>query len=279
MVLVRDKAAEENGHASDLTAKVLRSWADKEFQNDGVGIGYIENGGLTIEKSRYSATKVDFTGDAGISHVVLGHVRRATRGVIDEHNSHPFLNEDGSMMLTHNGTVENIDPIRKHLKKQGHIFESDTDSEVLLHAIEQWGVNKVMNQLKNKGCYGKANWILVDSEGRVNAYSDGALYYSVNKKSIIIATNYTPFCRNGWKLLRQGTLLKVSKDGKVTTKYPGYFPTFIGNYNAARVYKESDTEHYRMVDDFSNEEWRDFHSWVEEKQNQTHFTDKKRWSS
>lgn len=278
MVLVRDKK-EEQGHAEDLTVTVLRSWAEKEFQHDGVGLGYIENGGLTIEKSQFSASRVEFTGDASESQVVLGHVRRATRGVIDEINSHPFLSEDGKLMLTHNGTINEVDKIRRHLKKQGHEFESDTDSEVLLHAIEQWGVKKVMNQLKSMGAYGKANWILVDDKGRVTAYSDGHLYYTYNKKSIIIATNRTPFRRNDWKLLRQGTMLKVSIDGKVTTKYMGYFPSYVGTYEAVRTYSENNIDHYRYVDDFDNEEWSDFQSWLEEQQNQTYLTDKKRWSS
>lgn len=275
MILVRDKN-EEKGHALNLTQNVLRSWAEREFQNDGVGVGYIEDGNLTIEKSQYSATKVTFGDDGFKSDIILGHVRRATRGIINEHNSHPFLNEDGSMMLTHNGTINEADKIRRHLIKQGHTFESDTDSEIILHAIEQWGVNKVMNQLKSMGAYGKANWIMVHESGRVTAYSDGHLYYTVNNKSIIIATNYTPFRRNGWKLLSQGTMLKISKAGKVTTKYIGYFPTFTGHYSAGRMIEEGGSRQLKLVNDFNDDEWGDFKSWIDDQQNAKYPTDKKR---
>lgn len=281
MMVCIDKK-EEKGHSFSLMKKVLVSWARNENQNDGVGISYIENGGLVVEKSGFPATKVDFTGDAIKSKVIIGHVRQASNGYkVNETNAHPFLNESGDLVFCHNGTIHNYKHVKAYLKKQGHDFESYTDSEILLHAIEEWGVNRVMKELRKRGVYGKVNWLLMDLEGRVTAYSGGHMYISVNDKSIIIATNKNPFKRNSWKYIAAGTLVKIGKNHQIHKKHIGYFPLYY-NWNKDKNYittsivdwgGDGTSSSIKSLDDYTNfevvepdverKEWEEFKDWLE----------------
>jgi glucosamine--fructose-6-phosphate aminotransferase (isomerizing) len=66
----------------------------------------------------------------------IGHTRWATHGNVTKENAHPHLSCDGTIALVHNGIIENYKQLRDELKKKGHIFTSQTDSEVIVHLIE-----------------------------------------------------------------------------------------------------------------------------------------------
>lgn len=65
--------------------------------------------------------------------------RRLSIVDLSSHGNQPMYNENGNLVLTFNGEIYNYKELQKELIKAGHIFESDTDSEVLLHGYEQWG--------------------------------------------------------------------------------------------------------------------------------------------
>ncbi|MFK8017442.1 MAG: XrtA/PEP-CTERM system amidotransferase [Gammaproteobacteria bacterium] len=73
--------------------------------------------------------------------VGLGHRRLS---IIDlEGGKQPIANEDGSVILTFNGEIYNFQPLREELKNKGHVFQTDSDSEVIVHGYEEWGVDCV----------------------------------------------------------------------------------------------------------------------------------------
>ncbi len=67
----------------------------------------------------------------------MGHTRWATHGEPNDINSHPHLSQDGELAIIHNGIIENYGTLKEMLIKQGHTFKSDTDTEVLIHLIEE----------------------------------------------------------------------------------------------------------------------------------------------
>lgn len=74
----------------------------------------------------------DVTGSIGI-----GHTRWATHGEPNDTNAHPHLSQKGNMAIIHNGIIENYSSLKQELIQRGHEFKSDTDTEVLIHLVEE----------------------------------------------------------------------------------------------------------------------------------------------
>ncbi|MGL3198566.1 MULTISPECIES: glutamine--fructose-6-phosphate transaminase (isomerizing) [Curtobacterium] len=76
------------------------------------------------------------SGDA-LTGVGIGHTRWATHGAVREANAHPHADCGRRVSVVHNGIVENADELRATLERQGHVFRSDVDSEVIAHLVER----------------------------------------------------------------------------------------------------------------------------------------------
>ncbi len=110
---------------------------------DSAGIAIIKNGKVTSRKAVGKIVNLEkkINGknmDAGIG---ISHTRWATHGKPTEENAHPHLSCDGNIAVVHNGIIENYQALREELKKKGHKFVSETDSEVLAHLIEEFYKN------------------------------------------------------------------------------------------------------------------------------------------
>lgn len=71
----------------------------------------------------------------------MGHTRWATHGEPNDRNSHPHLSQSGDLAIIHNGIIENYATLKEALTDRGHVFVSDTDTEVLVHLIEDIQTN------------------------------------------------------------------------------------------------------------------------------------------
>jgi len=78
---------------------------------------------------------IHIDGPAGLGHRRLAIIDLSSAG------EQPMVNEDGSLWVTHNGEIYNFAEVRAELQKRGHVFRSATDTEVILHAYEAWGVD------------------------------------------------------------------------------------------------------------------------------------------
>src|SRR5258708_2704774 len=69
--------------------------------------------------------------------VGIGHTRWATHGKPAEHNAHPHTDCKGDVVVVHNGIVENYVALKTDLQAEGHVFQSETDTEVIAHLVEK----------------------------------------------------------------------------------------------------------------------------------------------
>ncbi len=72
------------------------------------------------------------------SMVALGH-RRLSIIDLSSRGKQPMGNEDGTIWVVYNGEIYNFQTLRQELEELGHVFQSDTDTEVIVHAYESWG--------------------------------------------------------------------------------------------------------------------------------------------
>lgn len=83
----------------------------------------------------FDARLIEKCGEAVYGNVGIGHTRWATHGEPSDLNSHPHTNESGSIVVVHNGIIENYSKLKTWLQSNGVVFRSQTDTEVIAHLI------------------------------------------------------------------------------------------------------------------------------------------------
>ncbi len=136
--------------------------------------------------------------DAGLHiapHIGLGH-RRLSIIDVSPAGHQPMHNEDKTIWITYNGEIYNFQGLRDTLARKGHIFQSLTDTEVLIHGYEEWGIEKLLSKLN--GMYAFAIWDsqkkeLILSRDRLGVKplfymeKDGKVFFSSDIKSICLS--------------------------------------------------------------------------------------------
>ncbi len=125
----------------NISKSLLDSIRNLEYRGyDSCGVAILDDGCITIKKNIGQVDEVnekerltDLEGRAGIAHT-----RWATHGGVTRENSHPHASCRGDFAVVHNGIISNYHTLKAGLKREGHQFLSDTDTEVIAHLLEKY---------------------------------------------------------------------------------------------------------------------------------------------
>jgi glucosamine 6-phosphate synthetase-like amidotransferase/phosphosugar isomerase protein len=165
------KSETSRANYSTLVKFALVRYADS--QKDGAGVAYVTDHG-TLEGIKFlrDVTKVMFKQMSfDDRNTVILHTRTATSGAKDINSCHPFFSNDYKIAVMHNGILYDYEKIRSKQIEDGHKFNSKVDSEILLHAYEDYG-DEFINELVKQGLTGSGTIVVLLDDGTLKLWTN-----------------------------------------------------------------------------------------------------------
>lgn len=187
-------------HVASLLRECLKRLEYRGY--DSVGITTIYNSTLHTKKDKGKIDEIHrkLNFDTLPGHIGIGHTRWATHGPPSKRNAHPHMDCTEKIAVVHNGIIENFLELRRQLEGRGHIFRSDTDTEVIPHLIEEYiargynlidAVRETLKQLR--GSYAIAVIYAGEPDKIVCARKDSPLVIGVGEKAVYCASDIPAF--------------------------------------------------------------------------------------
>ena len=188
---------------------------------DSSGVAVLDKDGLKVEKKRGRLAELEkaLTGRQLGATIGIGHTRWATHGRPSDVNAHPHTSNDGKIAVVHNGIIENYLQLREWLSSMGHIFKSETDTEVIPHLIEHFykgdlieAVQKTVSHLE--GSYAIMT-ISVDQPGRIVAVrQDMPMVVGLGQGENLLASDIPALLKHTRQcyLLNDGDVVELKAD-------------------------------------------------------------------
>jgi len=168
---------------------------------DSAGVAIL-NKELHVYKCKGKVAELEKHIDKRDTHgnIGIGHTRWATHGAPNDINAHPHFSQTKKLVIIHNGIIENYAPLKKELQKRGHKFQSDTDTEVLIHLIEDIYVNEsvdlaeAVRQALNEviGAYAIVVLSKDNPDELIAAKKSSPLVIGIGKNEYFVASDATP---------------------------------------------------------------------------------------
>ena len=195
---------------------------------DSAGVALLTAERITVVKRVGNIKKLEEALRSGTpaATIGMGHTRWATHGEPDEPNAHPHLDCRGEIALVHNGVIENYAVLKRRLLDSGHIFRSETDTEVIVHLIEEFhqghtsledAVRRALTQVK--GTYGVAVVCRQEPDKLVVARNGSPIAIGVGDGEHIVASDASAIVAHTRKVLylEDGEMAVVTADSVRTT--------------------------------------------------------------
>ncbi len=176
---------------------ILKGLSRLEYRGyDSSGLAIIDHKSITIVKKqgKLKVLAAELSENPIAGNVGIGHTRWATHGVPSDDNAHPHRDCSGKIAVVHNGIIENYLELKTELKKKGHKFLSQTDTEVIPHLIEEFYKGDLEDALRKtigmlKGSYAIAAIHKDEPHKVVGARCDSPLIVGIGKGENFLASD------------------------------------------------------------------------------------------
>jgi len=196
---------------------------------DSAGVAMISND-LHVYKCKGKVDDLEnFIGEKDRSGTIgIAHTRWATHGEPNDINAHPQYSASRKMVLIHNGIIENYAPLKAEMKKRGHKFESDTDTEVLVHLIEDIQQREKVDLVEAVrialnsviGAYAIVILSKDNPDQLIAAKKSSPLVVGIGEEEFFVASDATPFVEYTKNVvyLEDEEIAVVNRTGKLQIK-------------------------------------------------------------
>ncbi|UCD98620.1 MAG: glutamine--fructose-6-phosphate transaminase (isomerizing) [Chloroflexota bacterium] len=220
----------------DATPIILDGLRRLEYRGyDSAGIAVLEGDKIEIRRDEGKLDKLIALVDEEPLHgqIGIGHTRWATHGEPSARNAHPHVGTSGTVVLAHNGIVENYQELREELSAEGVEFNSDTDTEVIVQLVDRYlslemsfveAAQKTLSHLK--GAHGVVLFSTKETDkivtarignagGVVVGFGEGEMFIASDMPAILEHTRQMVFLESGQiGVVQQDGLQVLTLDGK-----------------------------------------------------------------
>lgn len=191
---------------------------------DSAGIAIIQDGKVKIFKRKGKVSDLEKSiHDKDLTSTVgIGHTRWATHGEPNDINAHPHVSMSGKFVIIHNGIIENYNELKRRLLARGYVFQSQTDTEVLAHLIDEvYKVGKVSPEeavrlalTKVEGAFGIVVMCSDKPDQLIVARRASPIVIGIGDGEYFVASDATPIVENTKRViyLNDNEIAIVKKD-------------------------------------------------------------------
>ncbi len=222
------------GHrqAADVIIKGLKRLEYRGYDSTGIAL---LNKGLNVYKKKGKVVELEefLKGKNLNSTIGMGHTRWATHGEPNDENAHPHYSATKKLAIIHNGIIENYNALKQELLRKGHTFESETDTEVFIHFIEDIKDNENCSLdeavrlalTKVVGAYAIVVMSLEDPDLLIAARKGSPLVIGVGKDEFFMASDATPIIEYTNEVVYLNDQeIAIINNGKLTVKNTANLP-------------------------------------------------------
>lgn len=219
------------GYVGDKNAAqiLLDSLKKLEYRGyDSAGVAVLDGQKIGMHKTSGRISKLEATLPKMNGSTGIGHTRWATHGAPTKENAHPHLDCAGKIAVVHNGIIENFQTLKEGLIKKGHVFSSDTDTEVIPHLIEEFYVDDLEDAFRKtvsklEGSYALAILSNDKNDSVLAARKNSPLVIGLGKNENFLASDVPAMLKFTRRVifLEDGEMAVLEKSGVRISTFDG----------------------------------------------------------